>query len=162
MAQRKVSRTVVIDAPAHRVFDFLADPRLHQEFDGSNMIRGAVEGPDRLHLDAVFRMRMCLWVLPYQTTNRIVEFTENRRIAWQHNGPHVWRWELHERSDATTHVTATFDYSRSGPLWNLYYVLSGTPAKNAAAIEASLPRIKALAEIRARRVRPPAPNQTHP
>ncbi|QVQ54433.1 SRPBCC family protein [Spiractinospora alimapuensis] len=160
MVQRKVSRTVVIDAPARRVFGFLADPRQHQDFDGSTTVRGTVDGPQRLHHGAVFRMRMRLWGFPYRTTNRVVEYQENRRIAWQHSGPHRWRWTLRERPDATTHVTATFDYAHGGPLWYLFYILFGSPARNAAGIEASLPRLKALSEIRARRVRTPSHRHT--
>lgn len=156
MVQRKVSRTAVIDAPARRVFDFLADPRQHQDFDGSSTVRGTVDGPPRLYQGAVFLMRMRMLGLPYRTANRVVEFRENQRIAWQHTGTHRWRWTLHERPDATTHVTATFDYSNGGLPWYLFYVLSGAPARNATGIEASLPRLKALAEIRARRVREPA------
>ena len=31
-----------IEAPAERIFKFLANPQLHLDFDGSGMLRGAV------------------------------------------------------------------------------------------------------------------------
>jgi hypothetical protein len=48
----------------------------------------------------------------YKMTNTVVEFEENRRIAWQHFGGHIWRYIL-EPIDGGTKVTEQFDYNGS-------------------------------------------------
>ena len=93
----------VVPAPPESVFDILADVSRHHLIDGSGMLQGANEGnPERLALGATFGMGMKLLV-SYSTVNRVVEFEENRRIAWK-TGPtgfmsrivagRVWRYEL--------------------------------------------------------------------
>jgi hypothetical protein len=47
--------------------------------------------------------------LPYLIRNTVVEFEENRRIAWRHFGRHIWRYEL-EPVEGGTLVTETFDW----------------------------------------------------
>lgn len=142
MAKHLVSRSIVIDAPADKIFDILAAPRRHSEFDGSGTVNGMVEGPLRLFRGARFGMDMTLG-MPYRISNRVVEFEENRLIAWRHFGPHRWRWELRPQDDGTTEVTETFDYTRA-PFG--VYELLGFPARNARGIEETLPRLKSLAE----------------
>ena len=93
----------VIPAPANAIFDVLADPAKHKLIDGSGMLQGATgESEPRLTLGASFGMHMRLLV-SYSTVNRVVEFEENRRIAWK-TGPtgligrvlagRTWRYEL--------------------------------------------------------------------
>ena len=93
----------VVPAPPGAVFDILADVSRHHLIDGSGMLQGADEGnPQRLALGTSFGMGMKLLV-SYSTVNRVVEFDENRRIAWK-TGPtgfmgrivagRVWRYEL--------------------------------------------------------------------
>src|ERR1700712_238881 len=106
---RTVSDSVVVAATPEQVFDLLADPRRHPELDGSGTVKGAVRGPSRLSLGATFGMRMRIG-LPYLIRNTVVEFEENRRIAWRHFGRHIWRYEL-EPVDGGTRVTETFDWS---------------------------------------------------
>lgn len=143
MAEHQVSRSVVIAAPAARIFAILAAPRRHPEFDGSGSVRGHIRGPERLDRGAEFGMDMKLFGVPYRITNRVVEYEEDRLIAWRHNGPHRWRWRLEPVDEDTTRVTETFDYSRGGAF---IYQLIGYPARNARAIEETLPRLKDLAE----------------
>ena len=112
-----VSAERVIPAPAERIFELLADPRRHREIDGSGTVRDAVEGPARLSPGAVFGMNMRMGG-PYQMTNTVVEFEENRRIAWQPRptnpvaakaiGGRIWRYEL-EPVDGGTRVRETWD-----------------------------------------------------
>ncbi|WP_067607958.1 SRPBCC family protein [Nocardiopsis listeri] len=143
MAEHMVARSVVVDAPVKRIFDLLADPARHPELDGSGTVRGAVFGPDRLESDSEFGMDMRMMGLPYRMTNRVVEFEEDRLIAWKHVGSHRWRYELEEVDLGRTLVTETFDYTRGQ---TLFYVLSGAPARNARGIEETLVRLKRVAE----------------
>ncbi|MFC7326547.1 SRPBCC family protein [Marinactinospora rubrisoli] len=142
MAHHQVSRSIVIEAPAEQIFDVLATPGRHPLFDGSGSVRGVVAGPERLSLGATFGMNMRVG-LPYRMTNRVVEFEEGRLITWRHLGAHRWRWELEPQPDGGTLVTETFDYSYAG---TLLYQLAGAPARNARAIEQTLPRLKRLVE----------------
>lgn len=139
---RSVSRSVVVQAPPERVFDLLADPARHAEFDGSGTVQGRLRGPERLGPGTRFGMRMRLGV-PYVISNTVVEFEEGRRIAWRHVGRHVWRYEL-EPVAGGTRVTETFDWS--GALFPPGLELARVPGRNARSIEQTLPRLKALAE----------------
>lgn len=140
MSEQQVSRSVVLDAPAEQVFDLLADPRRHAELDGSGSVQGSVSGPERLSNGATFGMRMRLFGLPYPIRNEVVEFEENRLIAWRHFGRHVWRWQLEPVEGGKTKVTETFDYrpSRSPAMLER----TGFPARNARGIEATLDRLQ--------------------
>lgn len=140
---RIVSRSIEIDAPAEVIFDLLADPRRHPDFDGSGSVREGIEGPQRLSLGSKFRMRMCLGV-PYVISNTVKEFDEPRRIAWAHFGGHRWRYQLEEIEGGGTRVTETFDASRVRAPIALR--LMDAFRRNAESIEQTLPRLKRLAE----------------
>src|ERR1700712_1414599 len=136
---RTVSDSVVVAATPEQVFDLLADPRRHPELDGSGTVKGAVRGPSRLSLGAHFGMRMRLG-LPYLIRNTVVEFEENRRIAWRHAGRHVWRYELEPVADGTR-VTETFDWSTA--LVPKAIELLQFPKSNLQGIRGTLERIRA-------------------
>jgi uncharacterized protein YndB with AHSA1/START domain len=143
VTDRQVSRSIDIDAPPATVFDLLADPRRHPDFDGSGTVRSAVSGPARLSLGARFGVAMRIR-LPYRISNTVVEFEEGRRIAWRHVGRHRWRYELEPTATGGTRVTETFDWSTSlGPA---LIDRTSFPSMNARAIDRTLPRLKALAE----------------
>ncbi|GAA1090962.1 SRPBCC family protein [Nocardiopsis composta] len=145
MAQLRVARSAVVDAPASLIFDIIASPARHAEFDGSGTVQEAAEGPERLGPDARFGMDMRMGV-GYRMGNRVVEFEEGRLIAWRHVGAHRWRWELEPLGDAATRVTETFDYSTVPAPMAFAYQMLGIPSRNARSIEASLLRLKDLAE----------------
>jgi hypothetical protein len=134
---------IIIHAPAQRVFDLLADPRMHVRFDGSGTVRGAIKGPDRLSQGATFGMSMRIAV-PYTTTNTVEEFDEPVRIAWRHVGRHRWRYELEAIDPTTTVVTETFDATTA--LFPPALKLINAYDNNQKAILATLVRLKALAE----------------
>lgn len=95
------------------VFDILADPRQHHLIDGSGTVTGHVSGPDRLSLGAEFAMDMKQGA-SYKVKNKVVEFEENRLIAWRHVSPHRWRYELEPTTvegEPGTRVTETWDLS---------------------------------------------------
>ncbi len=139
---RSVSRSVVVQAPAQKVFDLLADPARHADFDGSGTVQGQLRGAERLRLGARFGMRMRV-VVPYVIGNTVVEFVEGRTIAWRHFGRHVWRYQL-EPVAGGTRITETFDWSTA--LSPRALELARFPALNARSIEKTLPRLKALVE----------------
>jgi uncharacterized protein YndB with AHSA1/START domain len=141
--EQQISRDIVIAAPPSAVFAVLADPRKHTDFDGSGTVKNAVSGPDRLSKGAKFGTSMKMFGLPYRIPNTVVEFEEDRRIAWAHPGKHRWRYEL-EAVEGGTRVTETCDFSTSPAA----AVLVRTPFArwNAEGIEKTLPRLKALVE----------------
>ncbi|GAA3116106.1 fumarylacetoacetate hydrolase family protein [Nonomuraea salmonea] len=138
-----ISRSVLIAAPAAAVFDVIADPRRHGHFDGSGTVADTITGPARLTLGAEFSVSMVLYDVPYEVTNTVVEYEENRRIAWAHPGRHRWRYELAEVEGGTL-VTETCDFTTSP--WGERVAGSAWGRRDAEAIEQTLPRLKALIE----------------
>jgi uncharacterized protein YndB with AHSA1/START domain len=110
----------VMRAPASALFDVLADPRRHSEFDGSGSVRQArSNAPERLSNGAAFTINMKR-VLPYAMTSTVIEFEEGRRIAWSPkpaNGigarffGRIWRYDL-EPVEGGTRVRETWDISK--------------------------------------------------
>ena len=72
----------------------------------------------------------------------MVEYEENRLIAWQHFGKHRWRYEL-EPVEGGTEVTETFDWSTSTSPKALE--LAGYPERHLGNIERSLERLEEMA-----------------
>ncbi len=137
---RSVSVERVIPAPAERIFDILADPSRHQDFDGSDTVRSARGEPTRLAMGSRFSMNMKMGV-PYLISNKVVEFEENRLIAWRHFGRHIWRYELEPTEDGTR-VRETFDWSTS--LFPRGIELMGYDRSHPANMELTLQRLEAL------------------
>lgn len=145
---RSISHDIVIDADATTVFDVLCDPAQHPLFDGSDTVKGRLSGPPRLYLGATFSMRMRL-AAPYVIKNTVVEYDEDRLIAWRHLARHVWRYELTpvgDRSRPATRVTETFDW-QPAPLGFAYERL-GFVRRNDESIRTTLQRLKVLVESR--------------
>ena len=97
-----------IKAPAKVIFDLIADPKNHQKIDGSGMLQGELRAPERLYLGAKFGMKMKI-IIPYLIKNEVVEFEENKSLAWRHLMHNVWRYELIEIDPRTTRVIQTWD-----------------------------------------------------
>jgi uncharacterized protein YndB with AHSA1/START domain len=114
-----VSVDRVIDAPAASLFAVVADAARHPEIDGSGQLVKAKDGPGRqLTMGSTFGMSMKMGV-PYTVTNTVVEFEQDRRIAWQtvlagplgrFLGGRIWRYEL-EPVEGGTKVTESWDIS---------------------------------------------------
>jgi len=137
---RVVSESRFVPAPAAAIFDLLADPSKHCEFDGSGTVRASHSGaPARLSLGAKFGMEMKMGA-PYKITNEVVEFEENARIAWRHFGGHIWRYIL-EPVEGGTRVTEQFDWrTNKSPLMIRVLRLD---RRNRASITATLERLAA-------------------
>lgn len=106
---QQVSVSRVIDATPEAIFAVLTDPSKHAVIDGSGSVKKARGNPQRLELGSTFSMGMRIG-LPYVIKNTVVEYEENRLIAWQHFGKHRWRFELRP-VEGGTEVTETFDWS---------------------------------------------------
>jgi uncharacterized protein YndB with AHSA1/START domain len=139
MSSRQVSMSRVVNAPAERIFELIADPANHPLIDGSGSVRASRStGPRRLELGARFGMDMKLG-LPYKILNTVVEFEDGSQIAWRHFNGHRWRWQLRDLGDGRTEVTETFDWSTARFPKGIELV--GFPARNRKGIEASLQRL---------------------
>lgn len=145
MVDKLVSDSTTIAAPPSVVFAIVADPRQHSRIDGSGSVRDTITGPERLSQGAEFGVSMKLFGLPYKISNRVVEFEENRLIAWRHFGGHRWRYEL-APAGVGTRVTETFDYSPYGAVSTAVIEATGFPARNRRGIEQTLVLLKAAAE----------------
>ena len=108
----------VIPAPASAIFDLLTDPRRHPEIDGSGTVRETKPDTiERLTLGSKFGMSMRFGV-KYSMVSEVVEFEDDRRIAWQSRPPsafgakfgggRIWRYEL-EPVEGGTRVRESWD-----------------------------------------------------
>jgi uncharacterized protein YndB with AHSA1/START domain len=139
---RSVSVERVIEAPPEKIFDVLADPSQHPVIDGSGTVKQARDDrPARLQLGSKFGMSMRLGI-PYSITNTVVEFEDNRLIAWRHFGGHRWRYEL-EPVDGGTRVRETYDWSTAVLGTRLYIVTTGWPKRVERAMSETLRRLDA-------------------
>jgi uncharacterized protein YndB with AHSA1/START domain len=117
-----VDRT--IPATPEAIFALIADPHRHQEFDGSGTVRAAKNVPETLALGSTFGMNMKMG-LPYAMVSKVIEFDQDRRIAWQTVPPvrfagklvggRIWRYEL-EPVEGGTKVTESWDISQEALL----------------------------------------------
>jgi hypothetical protein len=77
-----VSRRIC--APVHDIFQVLANPVRHPEFDGSEMLRGAVSTAVISRVEDVFVMKMYYSEIgDYEMNNHVVEYEPDRRIGWE-------------------------------------------------------------------------------
>lgn len=147
MTAKLVSASTTVAAPPSVVFAILTDPRQHSRIDGSGSVGNVIDGPERLTQKGdVFGVHMRMFGLPYDITNRVVEYEPDSRIAWRHFGGHRWRYELEPTEDGGTEVTETFDYSRYNTLRTAIIRLTGFPSRNREGIEKTLVRLKDAAE----------------
>ncbi len=143
MPTTQVSATAVIAAPPERIFALLTDPASHPLIDGTGSVLGAKDGgPARLALGSRFGMNMKIGA-PYKILNTVVEYDQDRLIAWRHFYGHRWRWQLKPLDDGRTEVTETFDWSTTR--FPLLLTLTPFPRRNRLGIEKSLTRLADIA-----------------
>jgi uncharacterized protein YndB with AHSA1/START domain len=136
----------VIPAPPEKIFALLADPSRHHDIDGSGTVRDAKDAPSRLTLGSKFGMKMKMG-LPYSMVSTVIEYEDNRCIAWQTRPPiggslaggRIWRYEL-EPVDGGTRVRESWDISEE----KVKAVVRPARKKTRANMEATLERIEGL------------------
>ena len=141
----------VIPAEPKAIFDLLADPARHHEIDGSGSVREAKAGSQRLALGSRFGMAMKMG-LRYSMSSEVVEFEDDRRIAWQtrgggrvgrHLGGRIWRYELRPVPGGTE-VHESWDIRQETRLFRpLIRVGASTTRKNMAATLERIERVVA-------------------
>jgi uncharacterized protein YndB with AHSA1/START domain len=148
-----VSVERVIKAPPNRIFALLADAGKHASFDGSESVDRCTQPSVPLAKGSKFGMAMRgrkeTLFIPYRTTNTVIEYEADRRIAWQTYGlgglvgGRIWRYEM-SPADSGTLVRETWDVSQEK---NKRMVISGSmPQKTADGMRATLDRIATLLE----------------
>jgi hypothetical protein len=127
---RRVEVSRRIESSADHIFSIVANPQCHTEFDGSGMLRGAVNDGPISDVGDTFTIKMHRLGDDYLMINHVVEFEPGRRIAWEPapgdpsrtegNDPtkvgiaagYRWGFILAPDGDDVTIVTEAFDYSR--------------------------------------------------
>ena len=72
-----------IEAPAALIFGILVNPQRHMDFDGSDMLRGAIFDRRISGVGDTFTMKMNRLGRDYLMLNYVVEFEPDRRIFWE-------------------------------------------------------------------------------
>jgi uncharacterized protein YndB with AHSA1/START domain len=147
-----VSVERVIPARPEVIFDLIADASRHPDIDGSGTVKQVkAGGPARLSAGSTFGMSMHMGVR-YSMVNTVIEFEDNRRIAWQARPPgflgriaagRVWRYEL-EPVDGGTKVRESWDVSRDHQ--RALLKMGGLPQKTESNMAKTLDRIAELTE----------------
>jgi uncharacterized protein YndB with AHSA1/START domain len=148
-----VSVERVIKAPPGKIFSLLADAGKHASFDGSESVNHASQKSVPLSMGAKFGMAMRgrkeTLFIPYRTSNIVIEYEPDRRIAWKTTalgglfGGRIWRYEL-SPAEGGTLVRETWDVSedKQKPM-----ITSGSmPKQTEQGIRATLERIAELLE----------------
>ena len=136
---------ITIEAPAQKIFDYLADPYAHAYFDGSGTVNKALRAPERLYLGAKFGMGMKIRV-PYRITNRVIAFEEGKLITWAHFGRWTWSYQLESLGENLTEVTEVFDLNPSHALGKWWVKKTKSLERNPKWMAKSLVLLKALSE----------------
>jgi uncharacterized protein YndB with AHSA1/START domain len=143
--EKVVSASRVVHAPAATIFELIADPEQQPRWDGNDNLDTAAAGQRVRAVGDVFAMTNTSGNV---RQNHVVEFEEERRIAWrpspvdQPQPGHLWRWELEPVDDATTRVTHTYDWTQLTDESRFERARSTTPDK----LQASVDRLADLAE----------------
>ncbi|MCW2756353.1 MAG: polyketide cyclase [Nocardioidaceae bacterium] len=123
MSDTRIRVTATVDAPTAVVFDYLASPHRHKEFDASGMV-GTDEFDEPItKTGQVFRMNMERGPadarIEYQVDNTVTKFKANRKVAWAvgevDGDPYGWTWRYDlspkGKNEQKTLVTLTYDWA---------------------------------------------------
>jgi uncharacterized protein YndB with AHSA1/START domain len=131
--------------PASEIFAILADPARHSEIDGSGMVQAVRGDASTLAMGSKFGMDMKFGPVPYKISSTVVEFEQDKLIAWAHVGKHRWRYELFANDEGTL-VRETFDWSTA--MAPKFIELMGYPKKHPANMERTLERLAGVVEAK--------------
>jgi uncharacterized protein YndB with AHSA1/START domain len=146
-ANRIITASQEVAAPASVIFELIADPAQQPRWDGNANLAEAAPGQRVRQVGDVFMMTLTRDGAVRE--NHIVEFEEGRLIAWRPSEAgrkppgHLWRWHLEPLDAARTRVTHTYDWTELTDHKRLNRAKATTPDK----LFASLTRLAALAEI---------------
>lgn len=114
-AESKVaSASRVVRAAPDRIFELIADPSRHPEWDGNDNLAEAAPGQRVRSIGDVFSMTLRMGSV---RENHVVEFVEGRLIAWKPaergQAPigHLWRWEVEPIDEERSVVVHTYDWT---------------------------------------------------
>jgi uncharacterized protein YndB with AHSA1/START domain len=148
-----VSVERVIKAQPDKIFALVADAGKHASIDGADSVNHATQASVPLSMGTTFgiamRGRKETLFIPYRTTNTVIEYEPDRRIAWKTTfaggrvGGRIWRYELESAPEGTL-VRETWDVSQDKQKW---MITSGSiPQRTAEGMRATLERIAKLLE----------------
>lgn len=120
MTDNKITVERTINAPSDAVFAVLADPERHRDLDGAGFVQGTAQADRITGVGDTFTMEMRGDHMggDYRTDNHVVEYEENRRLAWKTapagTEPKGWQWvwELEPQESDQTLVRHTYDWSQ--------------------------------------------------
>jgi hypothetical protein len=132
----RVEETRRIASPATTVFEILASPHRHAEFDGSDMVRGALVDRPISKVGETFTIKMHRLGRDYEMINHVVAFESNRLIAWEPSPGDIdtaggdparigvpagyrWGYQLIPDGAEATFVTEFFDCGSEENRWIL-------------------------------------------
>ncbi|MFK0294070.1 polyketide cyclase [Streptomyces sp. NPDC090442] len=128
MDQENLSATLIVAAPAAKVFAVLADPTTHAAIDGTGWIQEPADRAPLTEAGQVFRMDMHHAKHPdgdYQVANKVQVLDPPRAISWltgqeKEDGRlefagWFWRYDLAPLGPSETEVTLTYDWSAVPP-----------------------------------------------
>ena len=111
----RLNESIVISAPPKLVWDYLAEPSNYLHFM-SGITRWEVEGEQRTGLGARYRMLIRVGSAEVGGLIEIVEWQEQRDMAWSSvlGVDQRGRWRLRELEDGRTRVELRFAYGVAG------------------------------------------------
>ena len=140
----------VVPAGPQAIFTLIADASRHPEMDGSGTVKQVKPGATHmLGLGSTFGMSM-QWGVKYSMVSTVIEFEENRRIAWQSRpggilgkyfAGRIWRYEL-DPVEGGTLVRESWDISQDHQ--RAFLRLGGLPDKTAVNMARTLERIEEI------------------
>ena len=134
-----------VRAPADRVFELIADPARQPEWDGNDNLAVAEPGQRVRAVGDVFGMTLTGGAV---RENHVVEFVEDRLIAWKPAEPgrppvgHLWRWRIDPIDDDLCIVEHSYDWTDLHDPNRLERARATMPDRLAASVD----RLAALAE----------------
>jgi uncharacterized membrane protein len=111
----RINESIVVSAPPKLVWDYLADPSNYLHFM-SGVTRWEVDGGQRSGLGARYRMLIRVGSAEVGGLIEIVEWNEERDMAWSSvtGVDQRGRWRLRELPDGRTRVELRFAYGVAG------------------------------------------------